>query len=66
MYRGLIIWSISKNNHWDRANRPYYIDNANKFKMYRENSWGLTPCIGQKGYCGFGAKPCETDVNVEK
>lgn len=48
-----------------KANRQYCIDNANKFKTYGENSWGLTPCLGPKGYCGFGAKPCETDLNVE-
>lgn len=48
-----------------KENRQYCIDNANKFKTYGENSWGLTPCLGPKGYCGFGDKPCETDLKVE-
>ena len=44
-----------------QANMQYCIDNAGKFKTYGENSWGLTACLGPKGYCGFGSKPC--DVN---
>lgn len=48
-----------------KANRQYCIDNANQFKTYAENSWGLTPCLGPKGYCGYGAKPCETNLEIE-
>ena len=48
-----------------KANRQYCIDNADKFKTYGANSWGLTACVGPKGYCGFGAKPCDVDLNVE-
>ena len=48
-----------------KANRQYCIDNAHKFKTYGENSWGLTSCIGPKGYCAFGAKPCNVDLNIE-
>lgn len=40
------------------ANRKYCIENKEKFKTFGENSWGLTPCIGPKGYNGgFGAMP---------
>ena len=48
-----------------KANRQYCIDNADKFKTYGANSWGSTACVGPKGYCGFGAKPCDVDLNVE-
>lgn len=48
-----------------KANRQYCIDNANRFKTYGENSWGLTACVGPKGYCGFGAKPCDVNLNIE-
>lgn len=48
-----------------KANRQYCIDNANKFKTYGENSWGLTACLGPKGYCGYGAEPCEANLEVE-
>lgn len=40
------------------ANRKYCIENSKKYKTYGENSWGLTACIGPKGYSGeFGAMP---------
>ena len=40
------------------ANREYCIENKEKFKTFGENSWGLTACIGPKGYNGgFGAMP---------
>lgn len=40
------------------ANRKYCINNKNKFKTFGENSWGLTACVGPKGYSGeYGAKP---------
>lgn len=48
-----------------KANREYCIDNKDHFKTYSENSWGLTPCIGPKGYCGFGAKPCNANLKIE-
>ena len=48
-----------------KANRAYCIDNKKRFKTYGENSWGLTPCIGPKGYCGFGAKPCDANLKIE-
>ena len=48
-----------------KVNRQYCIDNADKFKTYGENSWGLTACLGPKGYCGFGAKPCDVDLSIE-
>ena len=49
-----------------KANRQYCIDNSNRFKTFGENSWGLTPCIGPKGYSGgFGAMPAETNLDKE-
>lgn len=42
-----------------KANRQFCIDNADKYKTYGENSWGLTACIGPGGYKGYGAKPGE-------
>ena len=40
------------------ANRKYCIKNSTKYKTFGENAWGLTPCVGPKGYCGgFGAMP---------
>lgn len=40
------------------ANRKYCIKNQKKYKTFGENSWGLTPCVGPKGYSGeFGAMP---------
>ena len=48
------------------ANREYCIKNSNKFKTFNENSWGLTACVGPKGYSGgFGAKPCLSDIEKE-
>ena len=48
-----------------KANRQYCIDNIANFKTYGEDSWGLTSCLGPKGYCAFGSKPCEVDLNIE-
>lgn len=48
-----------------KANRQYCIDNKENFKTYGANSWGLTACLGPKGYCGFGAQPCEVDLKIE-
>lgn len=45
-----------------KANRQYCIDNKNKFKTYGNNAWGLTACLGPKGYCIFGAEPCNEDL----
>ena len=47
-----------------KANKQYCIDNKTRFKTYGENSWGLTSCLGPKGYCEFGSKPC--DANLEE
>lgn len=47
-----------------KANRQYCIDNKKEFKTYGENSWGLTACVGPKGYMGFGAKPCEINLTT--
>ncbi len=45
-----------------KANRQYCIDNKEKYKTYGENSWGLTSCIGPKGYREYGSKPCDVDL----
>lgn len=42
-----------------KANREFCADNANQYKTYGPDSWGLTACIGPKGYKGYGAKPGE-------
>ena len=47
-----------------KANRQYCIDHKKKFKTYTENSWGLTACVGPKGYVGFGAKPCKINLTA--
>lgn len=40
------------------ANRNYCIENSKKYKTFGENSWGLTACVGPRGYSGeFGAMP---------
>lgn len=49
-----------------KANRQYCIDNKDKYKTFNENSWGLTACVGPKGYSGgFGARPCIADIEKE-
>ncbi|MFR2534248.1 MAG: glucoamylase family protein [Clostridia bacterium] len=49
-----------------RANQEYCIDQQKRFKTFGENSWGLTACIGPKGYSGaYGAQPCKTNIEVE-
>ncbi len=48
-----------------KANKQYCIDNTERFKTYGENSWGLTACLGPKGYCSFGAKPCDVNLEIE-
>lgn len=48
-----------------KANRLYCINNKNRFKTYNENSWGLTACLSPKGYCSFGAKPCDIDLDID-
>lgn len=43
-----------------KANKKFCIDNEYKFKTFNENSWGVTACIGPKGYFGeYGARPCD-------
>lgn len=45
------------------ANRKYCIEKSNKFKTFGENSWGLTACLGPKGYSGeFGARPAFSEL----
>jgi hypothetical protein len=39
------------------ANRQFCIDNADLFKTYGPNSWGLTAAIGPDGYKAYGAPP---------
>lgn len=40
------------------ANRKYCIENSNTYRTFGENSWGLTACVGPKGYSGeLGAMP---------
>lgn len=49
-----------------KANRQYCIDYKEKFKTYGENSWGLTACLGPKGYSGgYGTEPCMADLEKE-
>lgn len=49
-----------------RANRQYCINSSNKYKTYGEKSWGLTACVGPKGYSGgFGAMPAYADLEKE-
>lgn len=45
------------------ANRNYCIENSTKLKTYGKNSWGLTACIGPKGYSGeFGAMQAKSEL----
>jgi hypothetical protein len=40
------------------ASRQFSIDHKEESKTYHENSWGLTACLGKKGYNGlYGAEP---------
>lgn len=49
-----------------KANREYCIDNMNKYKTYGPDSWGLTACLGPKGYSGgYGAEPCKANLEKE-
>lgn len=49
-----------------KANRQYCIEHQKSFRTFGENSWGLTACIGPKGYCGgYGAKPCKAKLEIE-
>lgn len=48
------------------ANREYCIKNSNKFKTFNQKSWGLTACVGPRGYSGgFGAMPALTNLVEE-
>lgn len=48
------------------ANREYCKKNKNKFKTFNENSWGLTACVGPKGYFGgYGAEPSFSNLDIE-
>lgn len=48
------------------ANRQFTIDNADKFKTYNENAWGMTACDTPTGYTGApGAAPSSVDnINI--
>ena len=49
-----------------KANRLYCIRNKERFKTFNENSWGLTACVGPKGYSGgYGAMPCYANLSKE-
>lgn len=41
-----------------KAARQYCINNRKTYKTFGDNSWGLTACIGPKGYEAYGAQPC--------
>lgn len=48
------------------ANREYCINNMDKFKTFNENSWGLTACVGPRGYSGgYGASPSFSNLDIE-
>lgn len=45
------------------ANREYCIKNSDRFKTFGKDSWGLTPCVGPRGYSGeFGAMPAISNL----
>ena len=45
------------------ANRKYCIEKSHQYKTFGENSWGLTACIGPKGYCvDFGSMPAKSKL----
>lgn len=45
------------------ANRKYCIEKSQKYKTFGENSWGLTACVGPRGYSGeFGAMPAMSNL----
>lgn len=45
------------------ANQKYCMENSDKFKTFGEDSWGLTACVGPKGYSGsFGAMPAHSNL----
>ena len=46
------------------ANKRYCIEKSKKFKTFNKNSWGLTACVGPKGYSGgFGAMPALANLD---
>lgn len=48
------------------ANRKYCIEKSEKFKTFGKDSWGLTACVGPKGYSGgYGAMPAFTNLEEE-
>ena len=48
------------------ANREYCIKNSNKFKTFNKDSWGLTACVGPKGYSGgYGAMPAMANLDKQ-
>lgn len=49
-----------------KANKQYCLDNKDRFKTFKEGFWGLSACLGPRGYKAFGAKPgkSKTDGTV--
>lgn len=64
LWKRLILIKIVRAMGWYEI-KQYCIDNKDRYKTYGEKSWGLTSCLGPKGYCSFGAKPCEADLTLE-
>jgi hypothetical protein len=54
---GYDYWASSVNA--TKANRQFCIDNADKYRNYGENVWGLTACDGPDGYRAYGAPPAK-------
>ncbi len=52
---GYDYWTSSVNA--TKANRQFCIDNAEKYKTYGENVWGLSASDGPAGYRAYGAPP---------
>ena len=57
--------SIKSTKNDKSMTKQYGTDNQNKFKTYGNNAWGLTACIGPRGYKSYGARPCKVDLNKE-
>lgn len=47
-----------RNSRWATlANKKFCLENASRHKTYGSASWGLTACLGPRGYRAYGAKP---------
>ena len=40
-----------------QANREFCINTTGEYKSFGENSWGITACLGPRGYKPYGAEP---------